>query len=150
MVDESSQAHLYLFGDTLDILIIIAAYAVSAFTAYSFFKAAKFKATASKEVMLQAGFGWLEKLPVSVARVIAYLELLGAAGLLLAPIGYLLGYEWAIWFAVAAGAGLALTMVGAIWLHAVRKESQYTLKMNLQLLAVSVMSASFWALLPLI
>ena len=102
MVDESSQPHLYLFGVTLDILIIIAAYAVSAFTAYSFFKAAKFKATASKETMLQAGFGWLEKLPVAVARVIAYLELLGAAGLLIAPIGYLLGYQWAIWFAVAA------------------------------------------------
>lgn len=134
----------------MEILIIIAAAAVSLFTAYSFFKAAKFKATASKEVMLQAGFGWLEKLPVSVARVIAYLELLGAAGLILAPIGYFLGYEWAIWFAVAAGAGLALTMVGAIWLHAVRKESQYTLKMNLQLLAVSVMSASFWAILALI
>jgi hypothetical protein len=41
-------------------------------------------------------------------------------------------------------------MVGAIWLHAVRKESQYTLKMNLQLLAVSVMSANFWAILALI
>jgi hypothetical protein len=134
----------------MEILIIIAAAAVSLFTAYSFFKAAKFKATASKEVMLQAGFGWLEKLPVSVARVIAYLELLGAAGLVLGPIGYLLGYQWAIWFAVAAGAGLALTMVGAIWLHAVRKESQYTLKMNLQLLAVSIMSASFWAILALI
>jgi hypothetical protein len=134
----------------MEILIIIAAYAVSAFTAYSFFKAAKFKATASKETMLKAGFGWLEKLPVSVARGIAYLELLGAAGLLIAPIGYLLGYEWAIWFAVAAGFGLALTMVGAIWLHAVRKESQYTLKMNLQLLSVSVMSASFWAILALI
>ena len=134
----------------MEILIIIAAYAVSAFTAYSFFKAAKFKATASKETMLKAGFGWLEKLSVSVARVIAYLELLGAAGLLIAPAGYLIGYEWAIWFAVAAGFGLALTMVGAIWLHAVRKESQYTLKMNLQLLAVSIMSASFWAILALI
>ena len=134
----------------METLIIIAAAAVSLFTAYSFFNAAKFKATASKEVMLQAGFGWLEKLPVSVARAIAYLELLGAGGLVLAPIGYLLGYQWAIWFAVAAGAGLALTMVGAIWLHAVRKESQYTLKMNVQLLAVSIMSASFWAILALI
>ena len=134
----------------METLIIIAAAAVSLFTAYSFFNAEKFKATASKEVMLQAGFGWLEKLPVSVARVIAYLELLGAAGLVLAPIGYLLGYQWAIWFAVAAGAGLALTMVGAIWLHAVRKESKYTLKMNVQLLAVSIMSASFWAILALI
>jgi hypothetical protein len=140
----------FTYWSTVEILIIIAAYAVSAFTAYSFFKAAKFKATASKETMLKAGFGWLEKLPVSVARVIAYLELLGAAGLLISPVGYLLGYEWTIWFAVAAGFGLALTMVGAIWLHAVRKESQYTLKMNLQLLAVSVMSANFWAILALI
>ncbi len=134
----------------MDIVLIIAAYVVSGFTAYSFFKAAKFKATASKETMLQAGFGWLEKLPVSVARAIAYLELLGAAGLLLAPAGYLLGFTWAIWFAVAAGVGLAVTMVGAIWLHAVRKESQYTLKMNLQLLGVSALSAGLWALLPLL
>lgn len=134
----------------MDILVIIAAAAVSLFTAYTFFKAGKFKATASKEVMLQAGFGWLEKLPVGVAKTIGILEILGAAGLILAPIGYLLGYEWAIWFAVAAGAGLALTMVGAIWVHAARRESQYTLKMNLQLLAVSILSAGFWGILPLI
>jgi hypothetical protein len=41
-------------------------------------------------------------------------------------------------------------MIAAIWLHAARKESQYTLKMNLQLLAVSALSAGLWALLSLI
>lgn len=134
----------------MEFLVIIAAAAVSLFTAYKFFGAGKFKLTASKEVMLQAGFGWLEKLPVSVARLIAVLELLAVVGLVAAPIAYFAGFEWAIWFAVAAGAGLALTMVGAIWLHAARKESQYTLKMNLQLLAVSTLSAVLWAILPLI
>jgi hypothetical protein len=134
----------------MEILLIIAAAAVSLYTSYKFFGAAKFKLTASKEVMLQAGFGWLEKLPVSVARLIAVLELLAVVGLVAAPIAYFAGFEWAIWFAVAAGVGLVLTMIAAIWLHAARKESQYTLKMNLQLLAVSALSAGLWALLPLI
>jgi hypothetical protein len=134
----------------MEIFIIIVAAAVSLYTAYKFFGAAKFKLTASKEVMLHAGFGWLEKLPVSVARFIAALELLAVVGLVAAPIAYFAGFEWAIWFAVAAGVGLVLTMIAAIWLHAARKESQYTLKMNLQLLAVSALSAGLWALLPLI
>lgn len=134
----------------MDYIIIVAAAAVSLFTAYKFFGAGKFKLTASKEVMLQAGFGWLEKLPVSVARLIAVLELLAVVGLIAAPIAYFLGFEWAIWFAVAAGLGLVLTMIGAIWLHAARKESQYTLKMNLQLLGVSALSAGLWAALALI
>jgi hypothetical protein len=134
----------------MDYIIIVAAAAVSLFTAYKFFGAGKFKLTASKEVMLQAGFGWLEKLPVSVARLIAVLELLAVVGLIAAPIAYFVGFEWAIWFAVAAGLGLVLTMIGAIWLHAARKESQYTLKMNLQLLGVSALSAGLWAALALI
>ena len=132
----------------MEYVVIVLAAAASLFSAFSFAKAGKFKATASKEVMLQAGFGWLEKLPISVAKLIGVLELLGAAGLVLAPIGYFLGFEWAIWFAVAAGAGLALTMVGAIWQHAARKESQYTLRMNLQLLAVAAVAAGLWAIYP--
>ena len=134
----------------MEIIVIIIAAAASAYTAFSFFKAGKFKLTASKETMLQAGFGWLEKLPVSAARVIALLELAGAAGLVLAPIAYFAGFEWAIWFAVAAGAGLALTMIVATILHQVRGESKYTAKMTLKLLAVSVISAAGWAILPLV
>lgn len=132
----------------MEYVVLVLAAAASLYAAFTFGKAGKFKATASKEVMLQAGFGWLEKLPVSVAKLIGVLELLGAAGLVLAPIGYFLGFEWSIWFAVAAGVGLALTMVGAIWVHAARKESQYTLKMNLKLLAVAVAAAALWAIFP--
>ena len=80
-----------------------------------------------------------------MVRLIAWLELLGAAGLVLAPIGYFLGFDWAIWFAIAAGAGLALTMVGAIWVHAARKESKYTLKMNLGILAPTLVATAGWA-----
>ena len=131
----------------MDLLVIVFGFAVSAFTAFSFYKAGAFKLKSSKETMLSAGFGWLEKLPVSVAKTIGLLEILGAAGLILAPIGYLLGFEWAIWFAVAAGIGLALTMVGAIIVHAQRGEAKFTLKMNLRLLLVSLLSAGAWVLL---
>lgn len=134
----------------MDIFIIIAGFAVSAFTAFAFFKAGKFKATSSKEALLQAGFGWIEKIPFGVVRLIAWLEILGAIGVVVAPIGYLLGYAWAIWFAIAAAIGLALTMVGAIWVHASRGETKYTLKMNLNLLVSSLVTAGSWFALTLI
>lgn len=134
----------------MDLLVIVIGFAISAFTAFSFYKAGSFKLKSSKETMLAAGFGWLEKLPVSVAKAIGLLEILGAAGLILAPIGYLVGLEWAIWFAVAAGVGLVLTMVGAIIVHAQRGESKFTLKMNLQLLLVALLSAGAWFALTLI
>lgn len=134
----------------MDLLVIVIGFAISAFTAFSFYKAGSFKLKSSKETMLSAGFGWLEKLPVSVAKTIGLLEIMGAAGLILAPIGYLVGLEWAIWFAVAAGVGLVLTMVGAIIVHAQRGESKFTLKMNLQLLLVALLSAGAWFALTLI
>lgn len=132
-----------------EVSLWLAAAAVSIFAARGFFKAGRFKATASKETMLGAGFGWIEKLPLGIVRLIAWLEILGAAGLILAPIGYLLGQSWAIWFAVAAGIGLALTMVGAILVHAARGETKYTLKMNLGLLGFSALAAGLWVSIPL-
>jgi hypothetical protein len=134
----------------MDLLVTVLGFAISAFTAFSFYKAGSFKLKSSKESMLAAGFGWLEKLPVSVAKTIGLLEILGAAGLILAPVSYLIGLEWAIWFAVAAGIGLGLTMVGAIIVHAQRGEAKFTLKMNLQLLLVSLLSAGAWFALTLV
>lgn len=134
----------------MDLLVTVIGFAFSAFTAFSFYKAASFKLKSSKETMLAAGFGWLEKLDVSVAKAIGGLELLGAAGLILAPIAYLLGMEWAIWLAIAAGIGLALTMVGAIVVHAKRAETKYTIKMTSTLLLVSLASSASWLVLTLI
>lgn len=134
----------------MDILVIVVGFALSGYTAFGFYKAGSFKLRSTKEQMLAAGFGWLEKLNVSVAKLIGLLEIIGGAGLILAPIGYLVGFEWAIWFAVAAGLGLALTMLGAIWVHAVRGETKYTIKMTSALLGFSLLSAGAWALLPLL
>lgn len=134
----------------MDTLVIIIGFALSGYTAFSFYKAGSFKLKSTKEQMLQAGFGWLEKLNVGVAKAIGLLEILGGAGLILAPIGYLLGFSWAIWFAVAAGIGLALTMVGAIGVHGARGETKYTIKMTGSLLGFSMLSAGAWSILAIL
>lgn len=146
-LDKKMENHLNF--ELLDLAIWVVAAGLSVYTAIGFFKAGKFKASSSKETLLQAGFGWIEKIPFSWVRAIAWLEILGAIGLVAAPVGYLLGLTFAIWLAVTAGAGLALTMVGAIIVHAARKESKYTLKMNLRLLAVSLLSAAGWLVIAL-
>ena len=130
----------------MEILVFVVGFAVSAFTAFSFYKAGAFKLKSTKEQMLQAGFGWLENQSVAVAKLIGLLEVLGAVGLILAPIGYLAGLDWAIFLAIAAGVGLALTMVGAIWVHGARGETKYTIKMTGSLLGFSSLSSGLWAL----
>lgn len=129
----------------------IAALAVSVFVANGFFKAGKFKATSSRETLLGAGFGWIEKIPFGVVRLIAWLEIIGAAGIVVAPLAawILPGFEWAQIWGILAAAGLALTMVGAIIVHAVRKESKYTFKMNASLLLAAVVAGVLQALVVL-
>lgn len=129
----------------------IAGLAVSVFVAFGFFKAGKFKATASRETMLGAGFGWIEKLPTATVRLIAWLELAGALGIVLAPLAaYLVpGFEWAQIWGVLAAAGLALTMVVAFVMHVVRGEAKYTWKANLSLLAAAVAAGVLQALVQL-
>lgn len=125
--------------------------AISAFVAFGFFKAGKFKATATRETMLGAGFGWIEKLPTSTVRLIAWLELAGALGIVLAPlVAYLVpGFGWAQIWGVLAAAGLALTMVVAFIMHAVRGEAKYTWKGNLSLLSMSVIAGVLQSLVVL-
>lgn len=135
-------------------IFAIAALAVSAFVAFGFFKAGKFKASSSRETLLGAGFGWVEKTPFGVVRLIAWLEILGAIGVVLAPMAayFVPGFAWSAQLGIAAAIGLALTMVGAFWVHAARGEAKYTWKMNLQLFAVAVIAAVLQSLVtaPLI
>lgn len=135
----------------MNIAYAIAALAVSLFTAFGFFKAGRFKAFSPKETLLQAGFGWIEKIPFGVVRLIAWLEILGAIGIVAAPVAaYLLpGFQWAQWVGVAAAAGLALTMVGAALVHIARKEFAYTWKANVSLFAAATIAGVLQALVTL-
>ncbi len=134
----------------MNIVLAIAALAVSIFAARGFYKAGSFKAKATKETLLGAGFGWVEKIPFGLVRLIAWLEILGAIGIVLAPIGaYVTGFAWSQWIGVAAGAGLALTMVVAFIMHVARKEAKYTWKMNLGLFAGALVATVLQALVVL-
>jgi riboflavin transporter FmnP len=88
--------------------------------------------------------------PFGLVKLIAWLEILGAIGVVLAPIGaYLTGFEWSKFVGVAAGAGLSLTMVVAFIMHVARGEAKYTWKMNLGLFASALAATVLQALVVL-
>lgn len=134
----------------MDIVLAVAAFAVSAFSAFSFFKAGKFKAFSDRDTLLGAGFGWIEPIPFGLVRLIAWLEILGAIGIVAAPLAawFVPGFEWAKWVGVAAAAGLALTMVVAALVHIARKEFAYTWKMNVSLFAVAAIAGVVQVFVP--
>jgi len=122
----------------MQIAAVVIAWALTAFLALTYFKAGKFKLTAPMSVLAEAGMGWTAKAGAPVVRLIAALELLGAAGIILAPIASeFLGQAWAQAWGVAAAAGLFLVMVVAIIMHGARGETKYTFKINLALLAAA-------------
>ncbi len=138
----------------INIVLAVSALVVSAVAGFQFLKAGWFKAIASREVMLGAGFGWIERIPLALVRVIAYLELLGAVGIVLSPFAaYLVpGFEWAKLLGVAAAAGLALVMVVAAWVHIARKEFAYTWKANVGLFGLAALGglAQVFVTLPVL
>jgi len=130
----------------MDIFIIIAALAVSAFVAYAFIKAGLDKLRTSEEDLLKRGWGWVEKFPKGTAKFIGLAELLGGLGVILAPLAVtLFNFDWALPLGIAAGAGLSLVMVLANLTHIVRKEFKYTYKSGLMLLAAPLVATALLA-----
>jgi hypothetical protein len=85
-------------------------------------------------------------------RLVAWLEILGAIGIIAGPIGaWVTNFEWSKWTGVAAGAGLTLTMIVALVMHIVRGEIKYTWKMNIRIIAVAAIATGLQAavVLPL-
>ena len=123
----------------MQIAAVVVAWALTAFLALTYLKAGRFKLTAPIQTLVEAGMGWTAKAGKGTVRVIALLELLGAAGIVLAPIASeFLGLAWAQVWGVAAAAGLVAVMVVAIIMHAARGETKYTWKINLYLLLASI------------
>ena len=134
----------------LNLVIAVAGIAAGVFLARVFWKAGNFKLKGTKEQFAAAQWGWAEKAPLGAIRLLGTLEVLGAVGAVLAPIAALIpGFEWAKVFAVAAPAGLALTMLAAAIMHGARGELKYTAKSNFSLLAIAVVAAVLNALVVL-
>lgn len=112
-------------------------------------KAGLWKLTSPIESLAAAGLAWTKEIPAGLVRLIALLEILGVAGIILAPAAdQFLGFKWAAIWGVLAAAGLALTMAVAALMHTVRKEIKYTWKMNLSLFAYAAALTGVLAALP--
>jgi hypothetical protein len=134
-------------NQTLQIVLAVIAWVASGFTAFTFYKAGKFKLTASIETLVGAGMSWTKQIPAALVRIIAALELLGAIGIILAPAAVeLFGFAWAKPWAVAAAGGLALTMLVAGIMHIVRGEFKYTYKANISIFAIATVATVLWAI----
>ena len=131
----------------MNIVAIVAAWALTIFLSLVFFKAGSFKLTAPIETLAAAGMAWAKQIPSVLVRTIALLEILGVVGIVLAPIASeFLGFGWAQPWGVAAAAGLTLTMVVAAHMHIVRGEFKYTYKINLQVIAAGLILTVLLAL----
>jgi uncharacterized membrane protein len=79
---------------------------------------------------------WVAALSKEQLRIIGFLEMLGAVGLILPPVTGV-----APWLAPLAAIGLALVMAGAIVFHLARKDDGRVLITNGLLLAVALFVA---------
>ena len=133
----------------MNIFLALAALVFSALTAFTFWKAGTMKAKASEEILLGAGMGWV-KGRMGFTRTVAWLEILGAVGIIAGPIGaWVTSFEWSKWVGVAAAAGLTLTMIVAFIMHVVRGEAKYTWKMNFGIIAMALIATVLQSLVTL-
>ncbi len=87
--------------------------------------------------------GWVRSVPPGAVRVIGTLEILGAIGLIVPALLGILP-----WLTPLAGAGLALTMVGALALHVSRKEYSQLAPAGVLLLLAVVVAVGRGVLVP--
>jgi len=133
----------------MNIFLAIAAVVFSILTAVTFWKAGTFKAKASEEVLIGAGMAWV-KGNMGFTRLVAWLEILGAIGILAGPLGaWVTNFEWSKWIGVAAAAGLTLTMIVAYLMHLARGEAKYTWKMNFRIIVIAAIATVLQALVVL-
>lgn len=134
----------------LSIIFTVIGLAAGIFAAKTFWKAGNFKLKGDKPAFAAAQFGWAEKTPLGAIRVLGLLEVLGAVGVVVAPIAAIItGSDIVKYLGVAAAAGLVLVMLAAMILHQARGESKYTFKMNFKLLLPAAIAAVADALVVL-
>jgi uncharacterized membrane protein YphA (DoxX/SURF4 family) len=110
-----------------------ALWTIQAVLAATFAASGAFKLTQSKERMIATGQTGVAPFPLPVIRVVAALELLAAAGLLLPQAT---GVAPAL--TVVAAAGVGLIMIGAAGSHWSLREYKQVFGINLVLLGLAV------------
>ena len=108
---------------------------IASLLALVFLGSGAMKVLRTKEQLKAAGMGWTEDWPDSAITAIGGLEVLAAIGLILPA-----ALDIAPILVALAATGLAIVMVGAIVVHARRKETPMVIG-NLVLLALAVVVA---------
>ncbi len=85
------------------------------------------------DALVGMGMAYAGALPEAFIRFVAFMEILGAIGLLLPAATRILP-----WLTPLAAVGLSFVQLSAIVLHALRGETAMTLPVNLVLLALSL------------
>ncbi|MGW0710135.1 DoxX family protein [Streptomyces sp. NPDC002643] len=92
---------------------------IAGLLAAAFLAAGLMKATQPKEKLASSGLAWVEDFSPNMVRTIGVLEFLAGVGLILPAV-----LDIAPIFVPLAATGLVLTMIGAMIVHARRKENQ--------------------------
>ncbi|MEU5721842.1 DoxX family protein [Micromonospora sp. NPDC047738] len=108
---------------------------IASLLAVAFLAAGAMKLVQSKEKLAASGMGWTENASASTIKLIGALELLAAVGLILPA-----ALDIAPVLVPLAALGLVLVMLGAIVVHARRKESQ-SIVVNVVLLVLAAVVA---------
>ncbi|MBL1101815.1 DoxX family protein [Streptomyces coffeae] len=103
--------------------------------AVAFLAAGTMKLSQPKQKLAASGMGWTEDMSAGTVKLIGTLEVLAAIGLVLPPA---LGIAPIL--APLASLGLALVMLGAVVVHARRRETQM-IAVNLVLFALATVVA---------
>lgn len=92
---------------------------VAGLLAFAFLAAGAMKVAQPKEKLAASGMGWTEDFSAGAVKTIGLLEVLGAIGLILPAL-----LDIAPVLVPIAATGLAVTMLGAVVVHARRGEKQ--------------------------
>jgi hypothetical protein len=93
------------------------------------------KKVVQRQEQLLPMMGWVDRVPMRLVRTIGFLEVLGAAGLILPPLTGI-----APWLAIAAAVGLVLIQLGGIAVHLSRGEARL-IGLNIALLVAAAATA---------
>jgi uncharacterized membrane protein YphA (DoxX/SURF4 family) len=94
--------------------------------------------------MLKKNMHWVEKTAPPLVRLVGVLEILGALGLILPAVTHILP-----WLIPVAAICLALTMIGAIIVHILLKETMGSLAPLILLLLTLLVAYGRFVLVPL-
>jgi uncharacterized membrane protein YphA (DoxX/SURF4 family) len=114
----------------------IALWVVQVLLAVLYLMAGFMKLVQPIDALVGMGMAYAAALPEAFIRFVAFMEILGAIGLLLPAATRILP-----WLTPLAAAGLSFVQLSAIVLHAMRGETAMTLPVNLVLLALAVFVA---------